>query len=338
MKIILDAFGGDNSPDCIINGGLLALEKYSDLEIVFVGYKDVLEAKLSQRKYDKNRVSIVESNSVITNDDSPAESIRSKKDSSIVIGYDHLKNNDDCSAFISAGSTGAVLSGALLKLGRLKGVMRPALAPLLPTKTGGQTLIIDCGANVDSKPEYLCQFAIMGSIYMSTLFGIEKPRVALLNIGVEDHKGNAFTKDVFAKMKELPINFVGNMEARDVTSGHYDVVVCDGFSGNVLLKATEGGALLVLKEMKNAIKSSLKSKIGALFMKKSLKSLAKKMDYNKYGGSPFLGCKKTVIKSHGSSDEVTILACIEQAIKLNNNKINEKINEELTKVNIEGEA
>lgn len=337
MKIVLDGFGGDNSPNCVVDGVILAQDKYKDISFVLVGKEDVLLPLLDEKKYDKSRIEVIDAKSVITNDDSPAESIRSKKDSSIVVAYDYLKNNDDCFAFISAGSTGAVLSGALLKLGRIKGVLRPALAPLVPNKKGSYTLIIDCGANVDSKPMNMCQFALMGSIYMKTLFNIEKPRVALLNVGVEEHKGNVFTKEVYSLIKQLPINFVGNMEARELTSGYYDVVVCDGFSGNVLLKATEGGALMVLSEIKNAINGSLKSKIGALFMKKQLKGLAKKLDYNKYGGSPFLGCKKTVIKSHGSSNAETILACIDQAITLNKNHINDKINEELSKVTFEGE-
>lgn len=337
MKIVIDGFGGDNSPNCVIEGVILAQKKYKDLEFVIVGKKDILSSLLAKYEYDTNRVEILDAQSVITNDDAPAESIRSKKDSSIVVAYDYLKSNDDCFAFISAGSTGAVLSGALLKLGRMKGVLRPALAPLVPNKKGGYTLIIDCGANVDSKPMNMCQFAVMGSVYMKTLFGIKNPKVALLNVGVEEHKGNMFTKEVFPLMKELPINFVGNMEARELTSGDYDVVVCDGFSGNVLLKATEGGALMVLSEVKKAIKGSFKAKLGALFMKKQLKGLVKKLDYNKYGGSPFLGCKKTVIKSHGSSTGETILACIDQAVTLNKNKINEKINEELSKVTFEGE-
>lgn len=331
MKIVLDAFGGDYAPDCMIEGAIKSLKVYEDIKIVLCGKKDILESKLKNYKYDMDRIEIVDAETVISNDDIPTEAIKNKKDSSLVCGFEYLKENEEAVALISTGSTGAILTGTLLKIGRIKGVQRPALAPFLPTKTGSNVLLLDCGANVDCKPEYLCQFAVMGSIYYTALLGKENPRVALLNIGTESTKGNAFYKQVHEMLKEMPINFVGNMEARDITSGNYDVVVADGFDGNVALKATEGGCKLVLGELKAAIKSSFLAKIGALIMKKSLNKLAKKLDYNKYGGSIFLGAKKTVIKSHGSSKPETIFAAIKQAIEINkagiNNKIIEKFNE-----------
>ena len=331
MKIVLDAFGGDYAPDCMIEGAIRALKVYNDIEIVLCGKQDILESKLKNYKYDKTRLIIVNAESVITNEDIPTEVIKNKKDSSLVCGFEYLKENEDAVALISTGSTGAILTGTLLKIGRIKGVQRPALAPLLPTKTGGNVLLLDCGANVDCKPEYLCQFAVMGSIYYTALLGIENPRVALLNIGTENTKGNTFYKQVHEMLKNMPINFVGNMEARDITSGNYDIIVADGFDGNIALKASEGAAKLVLGELKSAIKSSFLAKIGALIMKKSLNKLAKKLDYNKYGGSIFLGAKKIVIKSHGSSKPETIFAAIKQGIDIAkadiNNRIIEKLNE-----------
>lgn len=221
------------------------------------------------------------------------------------------------------------MAGGFLKIGRIKGVSRPALCPALPTKKGGNVLLIDCGANADCKPINLCHFAMMGSIYYKELFGKENPKVALMNNGTEDTKGNELVKATFPLMKKLPINFVGNIEARDALSGDYDVLVCDGFTGNVFLKATEGAVSLVMGELKSALKSSLISKIGEMFSMKAFKKVKQKMDYNKYGGSPFIGCSKTIIKSHGSSKAETIYASIVQAYKYQKAEINKKIAEQI---------
>ncbi len=325
MKIVIDAFGGDNAPMCVIDGTIMALDKFKDLYVVLTGDKNVLTEKLKNKKYDTNRLEIIHAPEIITNDDVPTDAIRHKKNSSLVVALDYLKNNEDCKGLISAGSTGAVLTGGFLKIGRMKGVSRPALAPLFPTRTGGQVVLIDCGANVDCKPINLCHFALMGSEYFKTMFNVENPRVALLSNGAEDKKGNELVKTVFPLLKQLPINFVGNMEARYFMTGDYDVVVCDGFAGNVLLKSVEGSVKFTTGVIKEAMMSSLKSKIGALLCKNALKKVKNKLDYNKYGGSLFVGCKKTIIKSHGSSKDVTIWAAIEQIIKLENNKVNEKI-------------
>lgn len=315
-KIIVDGFGGDNSPQEIVKGVALALNKHIDIAIIITGDQEILKAEFSKYQFDNSRLEIIHTTEIVSNNESPTEAIRSKKDSSLVVALDNLKKNDEIIGLVSAGSTGAVLTGATLKVGRMKGLSRPALAPVLPTKNGGHVLLIDCGANMDSKPLNLCQFAIMGSAYMKKMYGVENPRVALLNVGVEDKKGNELCHQTFPLLKQLPINFVGNMEARDFLSGDYDVVVSDGFAGNVLLKSTEGAILSVVSILKRNIKASFWSKVGALFMGKTFKGLKNELDYEKSGGSPFLGAKKILIKSHGSSHAVSIMASIEQVISM----------------------
>ncbi len=314
MKIVLDGFGGDNAPEEIVSGAIDAVNTFSDIDIIITGNEEKLKQLLVKSNYVGERISIINAGSVISNEESPTIAIRTKKDSSIVVALDFILEHpeENIAGFVSAGSTGAVLTGALLKLGRMNGIKRPALAPLFPNIKNGRTLLIDCGANMDSKPEFLCQFALMGSIYMKKMYGIENPRVALLNVGTEDKKGNELTHETFRLLKDMKsINFVGNMEARDITSGDYDVVVSDGFAGNVALKSSEGMAKFILKSLKNEIKNGgLRAKLGYLFLKKSLTKMAKTLDYNAIGGSAFLGCKKIVVKSHGSSDRVAILGSI----------------------------
>ena len=311
MKIVLDGFGGDNAPNEIVLGAIDVVKKFDDVIAVIVGKEDIIKEIIAKEGYSGERIEIVNATDVISNNESPTMAIRQKKDSSLVVALDYINEhqNDNIAGFVSAGSTGAVLTGALLKLGRLSGIKRPALAPPLPNLKGGKTLLIDCGANMDSKPEFLCQFALMGSIYMKKMFGVENPRVALLNVGVEDKKGNELCHEAFAMLKEMKtINFVGNMEARDLTSGEYDVVVTDGFAGNVALKSTEGIGVYILKTLKKEIMNGgLRAKLGYLLLKKAMKNLMKELDFNAIGGSPFLGCKKVVIKSHGSSNRVSIL-------------------------------
>lgn len=329
MKIVVDGFGGDNSPNEIVKGVALALNKYSELEVVITGDKETLSNLFKEENVDLNRVEIVHTTEIVSNNEAPTEAIRQKKDSSLVVALNILKERDDVCGLVSAGSTGAVLTGAFMKIGRMKGVSRPALAPILPTKKKGKVLLIDCGANMDSKPINLCHFAIMGSAYMQNMYGIENPRVALLNVGVEDKKGNELCHQVFPLLKQLPINFVGNMEARDFLSGQYDVVVSDGFSGNVLLKATEGAIQSLLSMLKSEIKARAMSKVGYLFMKKSFKAVKNIMDYEKHGGSPFLGAKKILIKSHGSSFAPSILASIEQVMEIENAHLYAKIEKQI---------
>ena len=327
MKIILDAMGGDNSPYAVIDGVALSRKKDMQTQFVIVGNLSEITKYINEKKYDFSDVQIIDAPEVISCEESPTVAIRQKKNSSLVVSFDMLKNDESIDALISTGSTGAILAGGFLKIGRIKGVSRPSLCPVLPTKKGTNVLIIDSGANVDCKPINLCHFAIMGSIYCKELFGIQNPRVALVNVGTEDTKGNELTKETYKLMQKLPINFIGNMEARDTLSGDYDVLVCDGFTGNVLIKSIEGAASFVMKELKTAFKSSFKAKLGAILAMGSLKKLKTKMDYNKYGGSPLLGCNKTIIKSHGSSKADTILAAINLAKSYTNANINGKISD-----------
>ena len=322
MKVVVDAFGGDNAPLEVVEGAVLAVNERKDLTVVLTGKEDKIKEILNGRT---ERIEIVNAEDVITNDDVPTVAIRQKKDSSLVKAFDLLKEDENVVGLVSAGSTGAILSGAIMKIGRIKGISRPALAPILPTKKDGNVIIIDSGANVDCKSEHLLHFAIMGSAYFSIVQGVESPRVALLNNGAEEHKGNELVKETYPLMKKLPINFVGNAEAREVMSGDIDVFVTDGFAGNVLLKGVEGAASGILSTLKKEIKASFSAKIGYLFMRKAFKKLKAKLDINKHGGAPFLGCKKLVVKNHGTCGRQNICASILQVVKLHENKLNEKI-------------
>lgn len=332
MKIVVDVFGGDNSPQAQVEGSVKFICEQQTTDIVLVGDEQLINAELKKYKYDANRITVVHATEVVSNDESPTLAVRSKKDSSLVKAFDYLKENEDAKGMLSSGSTGAVLTGSILKLGRINNVSRPALSPLLPTKTGGRVCLIDCGANVDCKPEYLVQFALMAVCYMKEVEGIENPRVGLVSVGVEDHKGNALTKQVFEMLKKLPINFVGNMEARDAISGDYDILVADGFIGNVLLKTVEGTAMMVMKKLKESIMSSSSAKFGALFMKKAFKKLKAEMDYNAYGGAPFLGVKKVVVKAHGASNTDAILAALRQVKHMIDSDLVGKIGTEMDKL------
>ncbi len=329
MKIAVDAFGGDNAPGEIIEGVLLGAQNHPDVEFVLCGDENKIKEVLAGRGSDK--ITIVHAPDVITNDDVPTEAIRKKENSSLVKAFDLLKEDEDVIALVSAGSTGAILTGAIMKIGRIKGISRPALAPVLPTKLANKdVLLIDSGANVDCKPINLQHFALMGSAYYSILYGVENPRVGLLSNGTEEHKGNELTKEAYPLIKNAPVNFIGNVEAREYMSGNVDVMVAEGFAGNVLLKASEGAVLAVLSLLKHSIKSHLSSKIGALFMSKTFKELKGRMDVlGKHGGSPFLGCKKLVMKNHGSSNRNNISSSIDQAILLYKNKLIKKIEQAL---------
>lgn len=318
MKIVIDAFGGDNAPSQIIEGAIDAINAEKGFDIILVGNEDIIKERLKEYEFDSSRVEIVDAKEVITNDEEPTVAIRQKKDSSLCVSFKILKENDDAVAFVSAGSTGAVLVGATLKLGRLPGVSRPALCPVMPTMIDGKNvLLLDVGANADCKPINLHDFAIMGKEYARVGLGIENPKVALLSNGTEDKKGNALTHEVFPLLKsDESINFIGNMEARDILSGQADVVVTDGFSGNIALKATEGAVNTILKMIKGEIKSSFKGKLGGLMLKDSFKKIRNKVDYNNLGGAVFLGAKKLVIKSHGSSTAETIMNTVFQAVSL----------------------
>ncbi len=328
MKIVVDAFGGDNAPLEIIEGCVLAINKHKDLEIILTGATEEIKKILNGRE---ERISIVDAKEIITNNDKPTEAIRYKTDSSLVKAYDILKNQEDVIGLVSAGSTGAVLAGAIMKIGRIKGITRPALAPILPTKLDSDVIIIDSGANVDCKPVNLLHFALMGSAYYSIVYNKPSPRVALLNNGREEEKGNELVKEAFPLLKNAPINFIGNREGGDFMSGEVDVMVADGFAGNALLKGTEGAVGAVLSLLKKSIKSHALSKIGALFMKQTFNELKNRIDIlKKHGGSPLLGCKKLVVKNHGSCKRFNILSSIEQTMLLHENKLIEKIENSLS--------
>lgn len=329
MKVLVDAFGGDKAPEVVIDGAIKALENNLELKVVLFGNEEIVKELLVNKNYPTDRLEIVDAKEIISNNEAPVEAVRNKKESTIVKAMEMLKSDDESIGFVSAGSTGAVLTGAFLKLGRLKGIHRPALAPIFPTKDGKQVCIIDCGANMDSDEKNLLQFAHMGAAYMSTIYNVESPRVALLSVGEEDKKGNEMTKKAFQLLKESDLNFVGNMEARYALSGNYDVIVCDGFAGNVLIKSIEGTAGMILGMLKGALTKNLKNKIGALLIKSGINEVKDKMDYHKYGGAVFLGVKKLIVKSHGSSNANSIKISIEQIVEFHKKGLLNKIDESL---------
>jgi len=336
IKIVIDAFGGDFAPTEIVKGAICAINKNEDIKIVLSGKENIIKEELSKYQFNENQIEIINAEDVIDNNESPTIAIKTKKNSSLVRAFDYALENEDAVGVISAGSTGAVLTGGFLKFGRIKGIHRPALCPVFNSITGSTLSICDCGANMDCKPEYLEQFAVMASAYHNIL-GNKSPRVALLNVGTEDHKGDTLTKEAFELLsKNKDINFVGNMEARTLMSGDVDVVVSDGFAGNVLLKSTEGAMKGLLSTLKTEIKSSLFSKIGALFMKKTFNNIKGRFDYSDKGGAVLLGCKKLLVKAHGNSKSNSICACIEQIYAMHNGELISKITEKLGKSSIGG--
>ena len=334
-KIVVDAFGGDHAPLEIVEGALLAIQKHKDIEIILCGKEDKIKEILNGRN---ERIEIVDASQVITNDDHPTDAIRHKKDSSLVKAYDILKEREDVIGLVSAGSTGAVLAGAIMKIGRIRGISRPALAPIKPTKKDSDVIIIDSGANIDCKPINLLHFALMGSAYYSIIYDVPSPRVALLNNGAEEEKGNELAKEAHALLKTAPINFIGNREGGDFMSGDVDVMVADGFAGNALLKGTEGAVKAVMSALKKSIKSHFWSMIGAVFMKKTFKDIKNRVDIqSRHGGSPLLGCKKLIVKNHGACMRNNILSSIEQTVLLYEKKLNQKIEDAINELNKAGE-
>jgi len=330
MKILIDAFGGDNSPQAIIEGTVNAVNEKKGFTAVLVGDQEIISAELKKYNVDANRIEIVHASQVITCEEEPTVAIRKKPDSSICVALKTLKESEEAGAFVSAGSTGAVLVGATLKLGRIQGLNRPALCVSLPTATEKEVLMLDAGANADCKDINLVQFAIIGSEY-AKIKGVKNPKVGLLSNGTEDEKGNALNHEVFPLLKaNKDINFVGNIEARDILSGEIDVVVADGFSGNVALKSMEGAISTVLSVLKSSVKESASAKIGYMFMKGVFKKLKTKLDYNSRGGALFLGANKPVIKAHGSSKAVAFKNAVLQAVEIAQSGVNEKIKEKLT--------
>lgn len=336
MNVIIDAFGGDNAPDALIQGLVWALETREDFNAILIGEETLLNSKLNKYKYDNKRIKIVNAREIITNNESPVEAIRIKKDSSIVVGLKLLNTSSDSDVFVSAGSTGAVLAGAVLLLKRLEGVSRPALAPVLPTVSGSSAILIDCGANSECKPEMLLQFGKMGSAYAKAIFGIENPRLGLLSNGVEAKKGTELIREAHKLFQvDKNINFCGNVEARDILCGNYEVIVADGFSGNIALKACEGTALMMFSLIRKGIeKGGMRAKLGYLLLKPVLKKIKHTLDYNNQGGAVLLGLKKLVIKAHGSCEADAFKATILQAVSLNELKLTERISSELTSFSV----
>ena len=332
IKIVVDAMGGDNSPTVNVKGVVKALNNLDDVSIVLVGDEAQLKPLLATEKYDESRLEILHASEVISCNEVPTVAIKTKTDSSMAKSFELLKTDSEARALVSLGSTGALLAGTVLRVGRIRGVKRPAFCPILPTMIPNKIVAIcDSGANVDCDPIYLQQFAIMGSLYLKKAFGVENPKVALLNIGVEEEKGDALRKETYQLLKNTPsINFVGNMESRDLLTGEFDLVVCDGFAGNVLLKSTEGACLELMKLLKRGMMSSLKTKIGALLIKKKMYEIKDLMDYNNYGGAVLIGAAKTVVKGHGSSKEEAVYQCIKQAYAMESNHLVEAIASEIT--------
>ncbi|AVK83136.1 phosphate acyltransferase PlsX [Lysinibacillus sp. B2A1] len=308
MKLALDGMGGDNAPKSVVEGALLALEQIPNLEIQLYGQQEKLEPFLKIH----DRLTVIHCEEVVEGTDDPARAVRRKKDSSMAKIMDAVEVGK-ADACLSAGNTGALMAGGLFKVGRIEGIARPALATTLPTLDGKGFLMLDLGANADARPEHLLQYAIMGDIYAKKVGGLQKPRIGLLNIGTEDKKGNELTKAAFELLKEADINFIGNVEARDLLEGVADVVVTDGFTGNMVLKSIEGTAGALFSMLKEAFMSSTKTKISAALMKNNLRDLKNKMDYTEYGGAALFGLQAPVIKAHGSSNAKAIYSAIRQA-------------------------
>ena len=332
IKIIVDCFGGDHSPQAPVDGALAALAKNPDLHLLLTGDEATLKAALAGKAYDAARLEIVHAPEVIGCDEKPTDVIRLKRNSSMMKGIIMLRDEDDIAALVSTGSTGALVTGALVRLGRIPGVIRPAFCPILPTMDGGIAGICDSGANVEVTPAHLRQFAIMASLYLENVYGVTRPRTALLNVGKEPEKGDDIRREAFRLLQETSsVNFVGNMESRDLLGGSYDVVVTDGFAGNVLVKTTEGTAIELLKKLKKDIYSRTLYKVGALLMKRMFLEEKEFMNYQNYGGSVLLGTQKVVVKGHGSSKAVAVEKCIEQAYKMETSRLSDKIETEISK-------
>lgn len=330
MRIALDGYGGDHAPSEVVKGAFAALETNADIEILLTGKTSELNGLIGDNTFG-GRLIVKDAPTVIGCEEQPSVAIRTKKDSSLVVALDAVASGE-ADGLVSAGSTGAVLIGSTLKIGRIKGVERPALAPALPTVEGGNVILCDCGANVDCRPSYLVGFAMMATAYQKGVFGVEDPRVGLLNNGVEDTKGNAFSVEAHGLLASAPqINFIGNVEARDILSGDVDVVVADGFNGNIALKSAEGTANAIFSLLKKGIYSSTRAKIGALLLKPVFKDLKHTLDYNEHGGAAFLGLKKPVVKAHGASKAKSICGAILQVAEMIRGNVSERLTKDLEK-------
>ena len=328
VKVAVDAMGGDNAPGETVKGAVEAINADRRVKVFLVGREPVIKEELKKYEYDEAQLEVVHAEEVIETAEPPVMAIRRKKNSSIVVCMNMVKDGA-CDAMVSAGSTGAVLVGGQVIVGRIKGVERPPLAPLIPNAKG-VSLLLDCGANVDARASQLLQFAKMGSIYMERVIGVKNPRVGLVNIGVEEEKGNALTKETYPLLQNCPeINFIGNVEARDIPEGAADVLVCEAFAGNIVLKMLEGVSSVLVGKIKEGMMSSLKSKIGALLVKPALKKTLQGFSTEEYGGAPLLGLNGLVVKTHGSSKAIEIRHSVLQCIAFKEQNINEMIKEQI---------
>ena len=330
VNVAVDAMGGDHAPAAIVEGAVAAINSSKSIKIFLVGREEQIKQELTKYSFESSQIEVIPATEIIEMAESPVMAIRKKKDSSIVRAL-HLVKEGVCDAFVSAGSSGAILVGGQLVVGRIKGVERPPLAPLIPTKEG-VSLLIDCGANVDARPSHLVQFAKIGSVYMESIMGISNPKVAIVNIGAEEEKGNALVKETFPLLKNTPeINFIGSIEARDIPKGLADVIVCEAFVGNVILKLYEGVGATLIDTVKKGMMTSFRSKLGALLVKPALKKCLKAFDLEEYGGAPLLGLKGLVVKTHGSSKATEIKNTILQCQVFKEQNINEKIKKVVAK-------
>ena len=328
VKVAVDAMGGDNAPGEIVKGAVDAVNADKRVKVFLTGRESVIKEELKKYNYREEQMEIIHAEEVIETGEPPVMAIRKKKNSSIVKAM-YLVRDGECDAFVSAGSTGAVLVGGQVIVGRIKGVERPPLAPVIP-HMNGVSLLLDCGANVDARPSQLLQFAKMGSVYMESVIGVKNPRVGLVNIGVEEEKGNALTKEAYPLLKNCPeIHFIGNVEARDIPLGGADVLVCEAFVGNVVLKMLEGVSGALIQKIKDGMMTSFRSKMGALLVKPALKRTLKDFSTDEYGGAPLLGLNGLVVKTHGSSRAIEIRNSILQCIAFKEQKINQKIKEQV---------
>jgi glycerol-3-phosphate acyltransferase PlsX len=328
VNVAVDAMGGDNAPQEIVKGAINAVHESEKVKVFLTGTEEMVKECLAGQSYDAERLLVVPTTEIIENAEPPVLAIQKKKDSSMVKAMMMVKEGA-CAGLVSAGSTGALLVGGQVIVGRIKGIERAALAPIIPTETG-IALLIDSGANVDARPSHLVQYAKMGSIYMEYVVGIQKPKVGIVNNGAEEEKGNALVKETFPLLQNCPdINFVGSVEARDIPAGAVDVIVCDAFVGNVILKLYEGTGATLMNMIKKGLMSSTRSKIGALLVKPALKKTLKTFDTEEYGGAPLLGLNGLVVKTHGSAKAIEVKNAILQCVQFSEQKINEKIRERL---------